>query len=398
MKRKQQVLMTLFCSATVLGQSLTGFAQDKTKPAEKAENHVFVRQDGKVTEIPGGGTWVRATGGEAGAHYSFTTSTDANGAAPQVRVLSNEFNFDSKVVKGAPYSAEGVTETIQTLGDGNRIVRTSSAKLYRDSAGRTRREQALSVVGNWPVNGQVPQTIHLSDPLTNTQYTLNPASKTANKMTVQRLTTTTAAAGEKVSIARVNGSGGNVTVNGEVKEVNGNQFKFVTDDHQTIVLSGEASEKATVELKARAQAEGVKTFTMTEKAGGVASFNVIPDAQINREALGTQVFEGVQAEGTRITMTIPAGQIGNERPIVTVNERWYSPELQTVVMTRNSDPRSGETTYRLTNINRNEPDPTLFQVPSDYTVKEGGFGFATRAEPLLRKIEAEKKMKNPNDN
>jgi hypothetical protein len=76
------------------------------------------------------------------------------------------------------------------------------------------------------------------------------------------------------------------------------------------------------------------------------------------------------AEGTRTTTTIPAGDLGNEQPIHIVDERWYSPELQVVVMTRHSDPRSGETTYRLTNISRTEPSAALFQVPSDYAVRD----------------------------
>ncbi len=80
-------------------------------------------------------------------------------------------------------------------------------------------------------------------------------------------------------------------------------------------------------------------------------------------------LEGVQADGTRTVMTIPAGQIGNERPIEIVSERWYSPELETVVMTKPPDPRMGETVYRLANINRAEPAHALFEVPADYTVK-----------------------------
>ena len=87
------------------------------------------------------------------------------------------------------------------------------------------------------------------------------------------------------------------------------------------------------------------------------------------ESLGKQAIEGVDAEGTRKTVEIPAGEIGNERPIETVFERWYSPELQVVVMTKHSDPRFGETTYRLTNINRSEPARELFEVPADYTVQ-----------------------------
>ena len=80
------------------------------------------------------------------------------------------------------------------------------------------------------------------------------------------------------------------------------------------------------------------------------------------------MMEGVEVEGTRIVNTIPAGAIGNERQIDIVFERWYSPELQVVVMSRNSDPRTGENVYRLTNIVRNEPPADLFKVPADYTI------------------------------
>jgi len=102
-----------------------------------------------------------------------------------------------------------------------------------------------------------------------------------------------------------------------------------------------------------------------------------------KESLGNQTIEGVQAEGTRFTTTIPAGEIGNEQPIEIVSESWFSPELQTVVMTRHSDPRTGETTYRLTNINRSEPARSLFEVPSDYTIQE------TIAPAMRYKIESE---------
>ena len=79
-------------------------------------------------------------------------------------------------------------------------------------------------------------------------------------------------------------------------------------------------------------------------------------------------MEGVAVEGTSTTMTIPAGQIGNELPINIVSERWFSPDLKVLVMSRQSDPRFGETTYRLTNITRAEPSPQLFEIPADFTV------------------------------
>ncbi|MEO6723879.1 MAG: energy transducer TonB, partial [Blastocatellia bacterium] len=93
----------------------------------------------------------------------------------------------------------------------------------------------------------------------------------------------------------------------------------------------------------------------------------------NTESLGKQTIEGIEAEGKRTTVTIPAGAIGNERPIEMINETWYSSELQTTIMSKRTDPRMGETIFRLTNIRRGDPDASLFQVPSDYTVKEGGF-------------------------
>jgi hypothetical protein len=99
------------------------------------------------------------------------------------------------------------------------------------------------------------------------------------------------------------------------------------------------------------------------------------------ESLGTQTINGVSAQGTRTTRTILAGEMGNEKPIVIVKESWYSPELQITVMTKRTDPRMGETVSQLTNIQKQEPAATLFQVPSDYTVKEGRGGRNRTATP-----------------
>jgi hypothetical protein len=93
---------------------------------------------------------------------------------------------------------------------------------------------------------------------------------------------------------------------------------------------------------------------------------------VKKESLGTQTINGVSAEGTRITHTIAAGQIGNDKPIQIVFERWYSPVLQVMVKSTRTDPRFGTTTYTLTNVQRTEPAAALFTVPSDYTVQQGG--------------------------
>ncbi|HEY1403787.1 MAG TPA: hypothetical protein VGB05_06655, partial [Pyrinomonadaceae bacterium] len=120
------------------------------------------------------------------------------------------------------------------------------------------------------------------------------------------------------------------------------------------------------------EASGAVTFMRTPATGHASEGERVKPVT---ESLGKQMIEGVEAEGTRTTITFPAGMMGNERPINIVSERWYSAELQTVVLTKHSDPRFGETSYRLTNINRSEPSRTLFEVPSDYTVKEGRQAF-----------------------
>jgi len=99
------------------------------------------------------------------------------------------------------------------------------------------------------------------------------------------------------------------------------------------------------------------------------------DPNVVTESLAMQTINGVQATGTRVTRTIPVGQIGNAQPITIVHETWMSPDLKVPVMVKSSDPRFGTTTTQLINITRSEPDPALFQTPSDYTVTKGGRGF-----------------------
>lgn len=99
--------------------------------------------------------------------------------------------------------------------------------------------------------------------------------------------------------------------------------------------------------------------------------NVRPDGStIKNEALGIQIIESFVVQGNRLTRSLPAGQSGNERPLEIVSEAWYSDELQTLVMSRNLDPRVGETTYKLSDIQRGEPSRALFEVPADYTIRD----------------------------
>jgi hypothetical protein len=246
-------------------------------------------------------------------------------------------SFGGKTVKGAPYSAEAVTESIQTLSDGNRIVNRITSSVYRDSEGRTRREQTLKGLGSLGAGDEPLQTIFINDPVAGVTYSLDSRSHIAHKGAPFKFEFlskpgTPAAEGQKFELRVGPPPGGLPGPGAEVE-----QFTFKTEGG----------------------AAGTYMFKRGHNANEV------------KEDLGKQTIEGVEAEGTRTTITIPAGEIGNERAIEIVSERWYSPELQLVVMTRHSDPRSGETTYKLTNINRAEPAKSLFEVPAGYTVKDG---------------------------
>lgn len=245
---------------------------------------------------------------------------------------------DKAFVKGAPYSATAITEMTQTLSDGNQIIQRTEVNLYRDREGRTRREQTLGNVGKWIGTGTPPHTISINDPVAGFYYELDPNINIARKI---------ATAPNKLAV-----------LNDLDKE------KMAKAKALEEVKLKEAKLKETEKLKMK-EASGEQ---MPVKVAGPNQGYT--EAKKKKEVLGKQVIEGVEAEGVRYTLTIPAGAIGNTLPIEVVDEEWYSSELQVRVMTRHRDPRSGETIYRLTNINRSDPNPVLFEVPAGYTIKE----------------------------
>ena len=256
-----------------------------------------------------------------------------NEALPKIEFFSTEL-AGGEVITGAPYSATAVTETTQALADGNRIVNKSSGLVARDSQGRTHREITLHRIG--PLAVDSPKTYFINDPVTHTQYVItgNEGTKTIrNEQSWKQ--------GPPIITSR------RLEENGQVHE-------------SMIVTKRKLGEKGTAE-------------------------NSELSNQVKHEDLGTQTIEGVSAEGKRNTITIPAGQIGNERPIEIVNEIWTSPELHTVILRKHSDPRMGETVFRLTNISRNEPDASLFQPPA---------GAKIRTEQML---ELKREMAQPKD-
>jgi hypothetical protein len=115
------------------------------------------------------------------------------------------------------------------------------------------------------------------------------------------------------------------------------------------------------------------------KAGARGALRMKMNAQfqanVQQQSLGTKTMDGLTVQGTQYTRTIPAGKIGNNKPIVITTEEWYSPQLQMVVSRTRTDPRFGTTTYQLSNINLNEPSQSMFMVPSDYTPAPKGMMF-----------------------
>jgi hypothetical protein len=241
--------------------------------------------------------------------------------------------LETRVTRGAPYSGEAVTEFVQTLADGNRIVRRSTTRVYRDGEGRTRRETVSEAAGGGEMNSVI-----ITDPVAGSSLILDPANRTALRAPAM--------------FAKVDG--GNIAVAGGMRQYS--SARIAGGDP-----AGEAAATTRIVVP-EAAGERSMTFRATNE-------RVARGAEA-KEDLGQQTIEGVLANGTRMTTTIPAGAVGNEQPITIVSEQWFSPELGVLVLTRHSDPRVGETSYRLTNIVRAEPDRALFQAPADYTVKE----------------------------
>ena len=278
---------------------------------------------------------------------------------------SRELGGSREIVKNAPYSAEAITETTQVLMDGNRIVRKSVTVLARDSAGRTRQEKKTD-------RGS---TIYIYDPVENRSFVLRTAGKVAVPLPRPP------APPEPPPLPR---SGavtppptpeppGVVVQPGRVvvRQVVHGDGETGEDVHVEVIRIGRDDGATTPEARVGPlpPTPPIPPLPPLTLRGHVLSLPDVPRDKGVTETLGTRDFDGVKAEGKRTTHTIPAGAIGNEKPIAIVSERWFSTELNVVVLSRNVDPRSGETVYRLTNVKRSEPPADLFKIPADYKVR-----------------------------
>lgn len=287
-------------------------------------------------------------------------------AQQDAKVIAEIAAGNERTIKNAPFSAEAVSESVQVLADGNRIVRNSTTKLYRNSEGRFRREMSGGSGGVFSTSFSFGHGTTILDPVVGTRVVLDSLNSTARVATL--------GSGQNVTIVR--GTAGAPLSEAQRAEM---ERKLSTARTLTEAQRAEYAAKAK-EYEQRAQELRVLSPSIAVAGSGqsVATFNgeggfafvTRSDARYDSksEELGTRDFEGVSAEGTRRVTTIPEGSIGNERPIEVVYESWYSKELGLVVYSKHSDPRFGEQTYRVTNIVRAEPDPALFTVPQGYKV------------------------------
>jgi len=231
-----------------------------------------------------------------------------------------------RTVTGAPYSAVEVTTEQQALAGGNQIQRQHQTTIYRDGQGRMRLETEVTRPNGSGVQTQ-SRRVTISDPVAGYVHELDPQNKTADSMPT-----------------RGGGPGGRGRIpNGNAPQPN---------------IAGPAG-----------NGRGMRNPNNTTRQA---------DPNVQTESLGTQTINGVTATGTRVTRTIPAGSIGNAQTMQVIHETWISDDLQVPIMVKTTDPRFGTRVTQLTNIQRGEPDSTLFQVPADYTVRRGGAGRGPR--------------------
>jgi len=246
--------------------------------------------------------------------------------------MSLRVAVESRVITGLPYSAEVESSSVQTLADGNRIVKRTTGRVYRDAVGRVRREEDQR-------SGSPSVTI--VDPVANMTYTID---NDAHILWRSKMPSgPTAAELEKVQKARV-------------------------DAIRELLARVPATEPAAADnLKAIVESMEARKRILARVAAG------LPEgarATSHDEDLPATTIDGIRVEGHRRTIEIPADAIGNEQPITVVTEEWTSPDLKVLVMTRHTDPRSGESNYRLRSITRSAPDPSLFQLPTNYSLRD----------------------------
>lgn len=331
------------------------------------------------------GSMVVALAGVAAYGQQATSATPARppvpavAGAPEARVIAELAASVNQLggVKNSPFSADEINESVQVLADGNRITHSSTNKVFRNGEGRMRRDMPGGVMG-----GVMGSTFTLGggttivDPAQGQQVLLDAQAQIARVAELRALP-------QAVTVVEAPGAIRRLATEDERAKA----LLEIERSKDNLVVAQRSLEKVNQELAltaARAPVAivsgqgGLVTGVGTGVGLGAGSTSRY---ETRTEELGTRDFDGVTAEGRRTVTTIPAGAIGNERPIEIVYERWFSKDLGMVVYSKRSDPRTGEQTYELKNIVRAEPDPSLFNIPNTYR-KISSTGTVYRTSPV----------------
>jgi hypothetical protein len=246
-------------------------------------------------------------------------------------------SWGGHAITGAPYYAEEVDDHVQTLADGTHIsISQPGVKTYRDSMGRTRTERHPFTHQMEPSENtsNEPTVIEINDPVAHVKYVFSLDEPVAHR---QKLPT--------------------------------DEPRVASPKAPTIQSTLGVSSGATASVFKGPAPDAAKCLDKKPTAKPRAASEK-PAPQTSTEDLGTQIIEGVSAEGRRTTTEWPVGSMGNDRPIITTYENWRSPDLQEIILSKSDDPRNGEHTHKLVNVSRSEPDPSLFEPPPGYTIKD----------------------------
>jgi hypothetical protein len=322
-------------------------------------------------------TGAGALSGQTRVEYRGAAFQFAGAGGAEYRVFGVA-GIGSQIVSGRPFSAIEERHSVQALGDGTHIETSETNRLFRDDQGRTRVERAG---GN----------VMIFDPVAGFSAELIASTKEVSKNSVM------------VREGRIVGKFGIMPGDGpdalrsklaKLREELAQTQKEHTETHPRVVELRKQitdTQKAMTETPVKValdelnntlaqyqvesasrvspQGSGERILSNTTGDGPVV-LRVAPGDNASVESLPAQMINGALAQGTRTTATIPQGKIGNDRPIKIVNERWTSNDLQMLVKSTSSDPRFGDTTYQLINIVQSSPDPSLFQIPADYTLRK----------------------------
>jgi hypothetical protein len=289
-----------------------------------------------------------------------------------------------RVVKGAPYCADAVHETVQWLADasggtGNRIVRQQSTRLCRDGEGRTRQD----------VERGGRKLVYLRDPVAGENWVLDTERKTARRLSEAHLPGDgmdspawrdyAERMKEWARSMADRARSGNPTATPATPPTPPSPPTPPTPPTPALAPTAPTPvvitrhdggarevEVNVVRMRAGSDMQLPAEWAVPPPAVQWRAQTLAPRGAGTVSPLGGKDIEGVRANGERTAWVIEAGKIGNEKPIQITREVWTAPDLMVTLLSRDFDPRTGEVSYRLKNLKRGEPDAALMRVPAEF--------------------------------